>query len=288
MVAAETCALELFITAKEMGMRCVMDCHGIPTRFLQDGVERGANELGLRAPHVLDSPAMAERKRLERELADLLVVCSELQKQVYLNAGIPMEKLRVVPLWVDAQFWHPQPARRGEPAHDQPLKVMYAGAGSLAKGLPYLLAVLDKVSGSGVELTLVGPLQPDMKPLLDAVRTPIRCLSYRPRTELRELYWAHDLLVMPSLGDSFGFVAIEAMACGLPAIVTDRCGVPVPVPEWRIPAFSSEAILAKLEHYRREPGRCRADGLIAATFARQWTSQRYREAIRAIYDELSP
>lgn len=288
MVAAETCALELFVVAKQMGMCCVMDCHGIPTWFLQDGVKRGAAELGLQAPHVLDSAAMAERKMLERGLADVLVVCSELQKELYLQAGIPEKKLKVVPLWVDAQFWHPPPVPREVPAHDRPLKVMYAGAGSLGKGLPYLLAVLDEVDGAGVELTLVGPMQPDMKPLLDAVRAPIRCLSYRPRTQLRELYWNHDLLVMPSLGDSFGFVAIEAMSCGLPVIVTDRCGVPVPAAEWRVPAFSGEAILSRLQYYRREPSRCRDEGLIAAAFAHQWTSQRYRDSIRAIYDELRP
>jgi glycosyltransferase involved in cell wall biosynthesis len=103
---------------------------------------------------------------------------------------------------------------------------------------------------------------------------------------LREFYWNHDVLVMSSLGDSFGFVAVEAMACGLPVIVTDRCGAPVPDPAWRVPAFSSAAIAARLNHYRRVPERCFEDGSAACAFAGRWTSHRYRAAIRQIYEGL--
>ncbi|WP_461785931.1 glycosyltransferase [Prosthecobacter sp.] len=285
LVGAETCALELFVAAKKLGMRCVLDCHGIPTGFLQEGIQRAAAEFGLQAPARLDSPAMAERKRLERELADVLVLCSELQREIYLAEGLPAERLRVVPLWVDTEFWHP-PVHRERLTPDRPLKVLHAGACSLAKGLPYLLAALDQVEGAGVETTFVGPVQPDMKRFLKQVKSPVRCLGYCPRTELRELYWNHDVLVMSSLGDSFGFVAVEAMACGLPVIVTDRCGAPVPDPAWRVPAFSSAAIAARLNHYRRQPERCLEDGNTARALASRWTSSRYRAAIRQIYEGL--
>lgn len=287
LVGAETCALELFVVARKLGMRCVMDCHGIPTGFLQEGIQRAAAEFGLHAPRLLDSPAMAERKRLERELADVLVLCSELQRQLYLAEGLPPDKLRVVPLWVDADFWHP-PVKRELRSPDEPLRVLHAGAVSLTKGIPYLLEALDQVDGAGVETTLVGPLQTDMKPFLKKLKSPLRCLAYCPRPQLRELYGSHDVLVMSSLGDSFGFVAVEAMACGLPVIVTDRCGAPVPDPSWRVPAFSSAAIAARLNHYRSQPERCLEDGRVARAFAVQWTSRRYRDSIARIYQELEP
>lgn len=286
-VGAETCALELFVVAKKLGMRCVMDCHGIPTRFLQEGIERAAGEFGLQVPRMLDSPAMAERKRLERGLADVLVLCSELQRDIYLAEGLPAERLQVVPLWVDTEFWQPPPQRE-LPASDRPLRILHAGAVSLTKGIPYLVEALDQVEGAGVETTFVGPLETDMKPFLKKLKSPARCLAYCPRPQLRELYRNHDVLVMSSLGDSFGFVAVEAMACGLPVIVTDRCGAPVPDPAWRVPAFSAAAIATRLNHYRHQPERCLEDGRIARAFAGRWTSWRYRDSIRQIYEALEP
>ncbi|HEY1083191.1 MAG TPA: glycosyltransferase family 4 protein [Prosthecobacter sp.] len=286
-VGGETCALELFVEAKKREMRCMLDCHGIPTDFLQQGINRAAEELGLSAPTLLDSLAMAERKHHERQLADVLVVCSEMQRQIYLQQGLPPEKLRVVPLWVDADFWHLSSSRQPSQG-GRPLKVLHAGAGSLAKGLPYLLEALDLVPNAEAELTLVGPTYPDMKGFLKKARVPVHRLSYCPRAELRQIYWDHDVLVMASLGDSFGFVAVEAMACGLPVIVTDRCGAPVPDPSWRVPAFSAAAIAERLSRYASGRSLCFEDGLRASEFARQLTSQRYRSSIRAIYDELLP
>ncbi len=286
-VGGETCALELFVEAAHRGMLRMLDCHGIPTDFLQQGINRAAKEHGLKAPSLLDSPAMAERKHLERELANALVVCSDMQRQIYLRQGIPAEKLHVVPLWVDTDFWHQQ-SSRAPVCKGRPLRVLHAGASSLAKGLPYLLDAVDLIRDKPVELTLVGPEHGDMKDFLKACRIPVHRRPYCPRTELREVYWNHDVLVMSSLGDSFGFVAVEAMACGLPVIITDRCGAPVPHSCWRVPAFSAPAIAERLRDYADSPENCFEDGRTASTFAKQWTSARYRQSIRVIYDELLP
>jgi len=60
------------------------------------------------------------------------------------------------------------------------------------------------------------------------------------KAALRELYCKHDIMVFPSLSDSFRFVAMETMACSLPVIVTQNCGVPVPEELWRVPVNGRE------------------------------------------------
>jgi hypothetical protein len=45
-VAAETCALGYFEVAKRKGMKCVLDCHGIPVPFLDESLLKAANEFG--------------------------------------------------------------------------------------------------------------------------------------------------------------------------------------------------------------------------------------------------
>ena len=162
--------------------------------------------------------------------------------------------------------------------------MLFAGRGTLMKGLPYLLDAV-KECGVGVQLDCVGEIQPEVQPLAAGL-PDVQIFPPVPKSQLRAVYWNRDILVLPSLGDSFGFVALEAMACGLPVIVTENCGVPVPDPAWRVPIMDSEAIAHRLEHYSNNREALQRDGQIAAKFARQFTPERYREQIKNLLRKL--
>lgn len=282
-VGAESCSETLFEAAKRQGAMCLLDCHGIPVPFLEATMNAAAGELGLPPPAPRETQDMSRSKERERELADIIVLCSALQRDLHAQLGTPAEKLRAVPLWVDTNLWH----TKGRPVTDPvaPLKVLFAGAGILAKGLPYLLLALQPL-GDAVTLTIVGNVSPDMQPFLNILRRPPDVIPYAPKSKLREQYWSHDILVMPSLGDSFGFVAIEAMACGMPVIATDHCGVPLPSPDWRVPARSSTAITSRIQWYLNDFSRVGQDSAEAASFAASFPPSKYRAQIREIYAEL--
>ena len=281
-VAAETCALGYFRAAKKRGMKCVLDSHGIPAPFLEEALQRAAAEFGLPSPPPCDSAAMIEHKEHERELADVILFCSELQRVHWVGLGVPAEKCRAIPLWVDTDFWKPLQPKRVE---KRPLQVAAVGCGSLAKGLPYLLQAVGPLAGQ-VDLTLVGKVNEAMQQWLRHCSVQPRCLPYMSRPQLRAFLTTQDVLVMPSLGDSFGLVAMEAMACGLPVIVTTHCGVPVPAPEWRVPALNSGAITERLAWYLESRERVLTDGAAASSFAAKFSPQRYRDQIKEVYRAL--
>jgi glycosyltransferase involved in cell wall biosynthesis len=67
--------------------------------------------------------------------------------------------------------------------------------------------------GNSCQLTLVGPLEPSLKPLIGHSDHLFKHMLPQGKAALREFYCKHDVLVLPSLGDSFGFAAMEATAC---------------------------------------------------------------------------
>jgi glycosyltransferase involved in cell wall biosynthesis len=264
-------------------MTRVLDCPGIDAVFLSQLALRAAAEFDLTTPSDADSAIISDMKARELELADAILVCSQFQARWVSEKINPPRGVHVLPLWADANFWHvtttPTPVGSG------PLRVLYAGKINLRKGVPYLTRAVKRC-GMGVQLTLVGSLADELTPLLKRDADTFRLLPPCPKSQLRNLYQQHDLLVLPSLGDAFGFVAMEAMACGLPVIVTENCGVPVPDATWRVPVMDADAIAARLALYAGDRELCREHGQIAADFARQFTPERYRRHLHDIFHQL--
>lgn len=74
------------------------------------------------------------------------------------------------------------------------------------------------VVGSGV-------LMAEAQALAARERVPATFAGFLNQTELPQAYAAADCLVLPSdYGETWGLVVNEAMACGLPAVVSDRVG----------------------------------------------------------------
>jgi len=66
-----------------------------------------------------------------------------------------------------------------------------------------------------------GPLRGAAESLASSIGAPIRFSGFLNQTEMASAYAACDALVVPSLWETWGLVVNEAMACGLPAVVTE-------------------------------------------------------------------
>lgn len=280
-VGVENCASQSFRVGRERGMKLVYDCPGFNPEVSDCAALGAAAEWSLPRPEPSDADWVRANKDQELALADCVLVYSEVHQRSWQKRGVEMEKCANIPLWIEPSLWFPPPqpgCSRG------PLRVLYAGRGTLLKGLPYLLDAVRKC-GRGIQLDCVGTIQKELVPLLGGLPN-VTVAPPQPRAQLRDVYWNHDVLVLPSLGDSFGFVALEAMACGLPVIVTEHCGVPVPNPAWRVPVMNSGEIARRLEYYADDRDALARDGNTAQVFARQFTPERYREQIKALLQKL--
>ena len=128
--------------------------------------------------------------------------------------------------------------------------------------------------------------------------------SLRDRFEFIELGWvesrqdvAHalqcaDILLMPSIAESFGMMAVEAMACGVPVICFEGTALPavVGVPECgvAVPYLDSAALLNAIEGLVDNPHRRRELGLRALLRAQQeYAFEHYVERHAALYKSLT-
>lgn len=282
-VGVETCCAHALKVARKNGMVTFVDWPGISTAFLNQRAVEAAHQFSLSTSVSADTPAMSARKQREMELADVILACSDFHARTLRDQGFPSEKLRVVPLWVDSAFW--RPSERHVAQAPGPLRALCAGKINIRKGVPYLVQAAA-ACGREVALTLVGNVEAELWPLLKRHGATVKLIPACTKAELRRHFHEHDLLVLPSLGDSFGFVALEAMACGLPVIVSENCGAPVPDPSWRTPAMNADAIARRLSLYAEDRDLLKEHGRIALDFARQFTPSRYREQIKTLFKQV--
>lgn len=125
---------------------------------------------------------------------------------------------------VDLSCFRPSPVPRDK---TRPLTVICTGALSLRKGCPYLLEGFRLVlkRHPSARLRLTSNVQDSAKPILAKYADlPIDWSPGLPHPLLAERLQSSDVFVLPSLEEGLARTALEAMACGLQAVLTPNTG----------------------------------------------------------------
>ena len=189
---------------------------------------------------------------LEYETADLIYVNSEYARQSFLEAGVPEAKLRRRVLRIESRF-----ASSTRDFHRGNFTVVYVGRLQVSKGLPVLLEAFTHLEDKDAELILVGGYGTNgMEKFLR------RKLAADPRIKILPgdpLPWLHraDVLIHPSFEDGLGIAPLEALACGLPVIVSEDTGMKEYVVSGKngyiTPTGDIDALIDHLRAIRKRP-----------------------------------
>jgi glycosyltransferase involved in cell wall biosynthesis/predicted metal-dependent phosphoesterase TrpH len=172
--------------------------------------------------------------------ADVVFGPSQSTVDYLLDGGLSPNKVKVYPRGIDTDRFHPSKRTdywervRGVPQGN--LKALFVGRVSKEKGLPLLASAFKKLTAEqsaaadgehrAVTLMVVGEggyLDEMRQELADF---PAVFTGPLHGEELTEAFASADFFVFPSTTDTFGRVVLEAMASGIPAVVTDVGGPP--------------------------------------------------------------
>lgn len=206
------------------------------------------------------------RRALERD-ADLVLAVSRHQADRILAAGIRPKRLEVTHNPVDTELFRPNPGRRER-------RFIFAGRLEPYKGALRVVLAFQRIHRNlpGWTATVVGEgsEEGEIRSLLEAdseLRGKVELPGVLPKPVLAALIGSSGVFVFPSEHETFGLVVAEAMAAGLPVVVTDRTapreyvdkrsGLLVPPDDVEALAQGMDSVARGLDCYDREAIRSR-------------------------------
>lgn len=176
--------------------------------------------------------AIEEREFCSDSYKKILAVSAEVKRDLMDHYAIADERIAVIYNGVDTERFHPAKRdaigpsvrRRNQIPLDAPL-VLFVGNGFQRKGLDRLLTLWDAQPMKEVFLLVVGDdaRLGHYKSWAERV-APGRIVFAGRRDDVENYYAAADLVALPSLQEAFGNVVLEALASGMPVLVSATAG----------------------------------------------------------------
>ena len=158
-----------------------------------------------------------EQKSFKR--ADSITAISSFTQES-LARSANVRDARLIYLWVEVDRF--KPAKPVAMNLEKPFRLLFVGNMSRRKGFDLLKPIMDRL-GKNFELRFTTGLRDMAGKKYPSNMTPLGRLS---EEHLIKEYQECDALLFPSRFEGFGYVALEAMACGKPVVATDTTSIP--------------------------------------------------------------
>jgi glycosyltransferase involved in cell wall biosynthesis len=224
------------------------------------------------------------RRRLcDLMLADRVLVPSSHIAETLVRYGTPPRKVRVVPYAADCGRFRPDDGKR----QGADCTFLFAGGISHRKGIKYLLEAWRRIRRPGWRLELLGPMPADrlpLEPYLDSVEL----LGRVSHAEMPARLASADVFVFPSLFEGSAVVTYEALACGLPSVVTPNAGSVVRdgIEGFVVPSCDVDLLALRMERLGTDLELRARMGKAARARALAFDWPRYHDGLIAAVDDV--
>ena len=229
--------------------------------------------------------------------ADAIVAVSECTKRDAIRIyGVPEEKITVIYNGVDARFrpvGDPESLRRARATYNLPeAYILYVGTIEPRKNLVRLLEACHTLRQQGYphRLVIVGAKGWLYQPVFDKIaelglESEVIFPGFIADEDLPAVYAGASLFAFPSLYEGFGIPPLEAMACGVPTLVSDTSSLPEVVGDaaLQVPPTDVATIKAGMERILTDPALARDLAAKGPERARLFTWEKAAEQLVALY-----
>ncbi len=164
-----------------------------------------------------------------------IITVSELSRRMFLDLGFSADRVIAIPNGIDLSRFsqptvHSPHLRQGFGGQAQ-LKALHVGCISRLspeKGVDVLVHALADIPQVSLSIVGRGSDEGYIRTIIaeQERREGTGRIELLPSADLQKFYASIDVLVLPSRdNDPFGLVAAEAMALGIPVLLTDACGI---------------------------------------------------------------
>ena len=161
----------------------------------------------------------------------LTAVSKFLKRETVRDFTVPEERVEVIPNFIDIAVYRPGlvPSHRATLAPDGEKIVMHISNFRAVKRAEDVVSVFAKLTAkqpSRLVLVGDGPERPRVLMRAEELGVRDRVMFLGKHTSVHEVLSCADLFLLPSASESFGLVALEAMACGAPVVASNVGGLP--------------------------------------------------------------
>jgi D-inositol-3-phosphate glycosyltransferase len=275
--------------------------------------------LGLMKNRVAQSEAEMEGEyRIDGEMqvlniADRIIAATLAEKsQLQFLYHADREKIRIIPPGVDISHFYPIPADEAKcviGVPEEETMLLFVGRIEPLKGVETLMRAIAHIRTTGVTeqfphyLAIIGGDPNTDAQAMDSEMNRLKQLSRelglddlvlflgkRSQSSLPYYYSAADVLIMPSHYESFGMVALEAMACGTPVVASQVGGLAFLIQDgvtgFVVPGGDYMLLSERLTQLLTQPELRQRLGEQAAGYARDYAWENITSRILEVVQEL--
>lgn len=224
--------------------------------------------------------------------ADLVLCSSRATMRDCVEAGFAEERLRHVPLGVEAELAGADEVARVRAGYglERPY-VLWTGTVEPRKNLPTLLESFRKLGRSELDLVLVGQFgwREDLDQHIGDLSDRVRRVGFVPSRDLVALYRGAEVFCLPSLREGFGLPVLEAMSQGTPVVTSKGTATEEVVGEAGIVVdpLDASAIAEALASLLDDEASRQRLGAAGAARAKQFSWKATASSIADAYREVS-